>query len=56
MTIHLVKLCVGCDSIEDLATWQSGRLKQMKTDGIKPELFHRTFQSPKRRDLSLIHI
>jgi hypothetical protein len=50
MTIHLIKLCVGCDSIEDLAIWQSGRLKQMKADGIKPELFHRTFQSPKRRD------
>jgi hypothetical protein len=50
MTIHLVKLCVGCDSIEDLASWQAGRLKQMKADGIKPELFHRTFQSPKRRD------
>ena len=50
MTIHLVKLCVGWDSFEDLATWQSGRLKQMKADGIKPELFHRTFQSPKRRE------
>lgn len=53
MTIHLVKLCVGCDSIEDLASWQAGRLKQMKADGIKPELFHRTFQSPKRRDALL---
>jgi hypothetical protein len=50
MTIHLVKLCVGCDSIEDLASWQADRLKQMKADRIKPELFHRTFQSPKRRD------
>jgi hypothetical protein len=50
MTIHLVKLCVGCDSIEDLASWQADRLKQMKAGGIKPELFHRTFQSPKRRD------
>lgn len=53
MTIHLVKLCVGCDSIEDLASWQAERLKQMKADGIKPELFHRTFQSPKRRDALL---
>jgi hypothetical protein len=50
MTLHLIKLCVGCDSIEDLAGWQAERLKQMKADGIKPELFHRTFQSPKRRD------
>lgn len=50
MTLHLVKLCVGCDSIEDLAQWQAARLKQMKADGIKPELFHRTFQMPKRRN------
>jgi hypothetical protein len=50
MTVHLIKLCVGCDSIEDLATWQAERLKQMKKAREKPELFHRTFQSPKRRD------
>jgi hypothetical protein len=48
--MHLIKLCVGCDSIEDLATWQADRLKQMKKARQKPELFHRTFQSPKRRD------
>ena len=50
MPLHLIKLCVGCDSIEDLASWQAERLGQMKRDGIKPELFHRTFQMPKRRD------
>jgi hypothetical protein len=53
MTLHLVKLCVGCDSVEDLASWQAERLKQMKADGVKPELFHRTFQSPKRREALL---
>ena len=50
MTLHLIKLCVGCDSIEDLASWQAERLKQMKANGIKPEHFHRTFQMPKRKD------
>jgi len=50
VTIHLVKLCVGCDSVEDLASWQTERLKQMKAEKQKPELFHRTFQMPKRRD------
>ena len=50
MTTHLVKLCVGCDSIEDLASWQTERLKQMKAAKEKPELFHRTFQMPKRRE------
>jgi hypothetical protein len=50
MPLHLIKLCVGCDSIEDLAGWQNERLKQMKAAGTKPELFHRTFQMPKRRE------
>jgi hypothetical protein len=50
MPLHLVKLCVGCDSIEELSSWQTQRLEQMKADGEKPELFHRTFQMPKRRD------
>jgi hypothetical protein len=50
MALHLVKLCVGCDSIEDLAAWQSERLAQMKKARQRPELFHRTFQMPKRRE------
>ena len=51
MTVHLIKLCVGADSIEDLAQWQTQRLKAMKAAGEKrPVLSHRTFQTPKRRD------
>jgi hypothetical protein len=51
MTLHLIKLCVGCDSIEDLASWQTERLKQRRKAGERrPQLFHRTFQRPKRRD------
>ncbi len=50
MTIHLVKLSVGTESIEDLASWQTERLKQMKAEKQKPELFHRTFMMPKRRE------
>lgn len=49
MPLHLIKLCVGADSIEDLAVWQRGRLAAMRKAGEKPELFHRTFQTPKRR-------
>lgn len=47
--IHLVKLCVGCDTIEELADWQASRLAGLRAAGQKPELFHRTFQTPKRR-------
>jgi hypothetical protein len=51
MPLHLIKLCVGCESIEDLASWQAERLKQRRKAGEKrPQLFHRTFQMPKRRE------
>lgn len=51
MTLHLIKLCVGADSIEDLSTWQAERLKARRKAGEKrPRLFHRTFQMPKRRE------
>ncbi|MGE0698517.1 MAG: DUF1489 family protein [Hyphomicrobiaceae bacterium] len=50
MPLHLVKLCVGCGSVEELVDWQAMRLRQMRRDGLEPEIFHRTFQSPKRRD------
>jgi hypothetical protein len=49
MTLHLIKLCVGAASIEDLATWQRGRLAEMKKSGKKSQLFHTTFQTPKRQ-------
>ena len=51
MTVHLIKLSVGTDSIEDLAAWQIRRLAAMKANGDRrPSLYHRTFQTPKRRD------
>ena len=50
MPLHLIKLCVGADSIEDLADWQAERLRERRKVGEKKPLpFHRTFQSPKRR-------
>jgi hypothetical protein len=49
MTLHLIKLCVGVASIEDLAAWQKGRLAEQRKAGEKPRLFHTTFQTPKRQ-------
>jgi hypothetical protein len=40
MTIHLLKLCVGCDTVQDLKDWQDDRLKQLKRAGKTPELCH----------------
>ena len=50
MTLHLIKLCVGADSIEDLAQWQKGRLAAQRKAGKKPRLHHATFQTPKRQE------
>lgn len=47
--LHLVKLCVGAASIEDLADWQKGRLAAMKKAGQRPRVVHTTFQAPKRQ-------
>ena len=50
MTLHLIKLCVGIDSMAHLAEWQSGRLAQARAEGRPAELRHRTRQMPRRRD------
>jgi hypothetical protein len=50
MTVHLIKLCVGCDTVEELATWQAERLKRLKRVRKTVELCHRTLQTPRRRE------
>jgi hypothetical protein len=49
MTVHLVKLCVGIDTVQDLRDWQAERLRKLARDGKAPELCHRTMQAPRRR-------
>ena len=46
--LNLIKLCVGVDSLQELADWQAKRLKEKKAKGQKPELIHITRQTPKR--------
>jgi hypothetical protein len=48
MSLHLIKLCVGCDSVKDLQDWIKERLAQKKKRGEKPEHFHTTRMVPKR--------
>lgn len=50
MTLHLIKLCVGAESIESLSAWQTKRLKEMKAKGARRELVHITRMTPKRTD------
>ena len=44
MTVHLIKLCVGVESIEDLVMWQNLRLKNER------EVYHVTRMTPRRGD------
>jgi hypothetical protein len=48
--LHLIKLCVGIASLEELGDWQKRRLAEKKKKGQKPELIHITRQTPKRSD------
>jgi hypothetical protein len=48
MPVHLVKLCVGVASVEELADWQKRRVATQKKAGERARLFHSTFQTPKR--------
>lgn len=48
MSLHLIKLCVGVDSVAELAEWQAGRLKELKKKKRPPVLMHVTRMTPKR--------
>ena len=45
MTLHLIKLSVGSDSLEDLLSWQAGRVAETGND----YLTHITRMMPKRK-------
>jgi hypothetical protein len=51
MTLHLIKLSVGTDSVQDLEDWIQKKLKERKRRGEKkPERIHTTRMVPKRAD------
>ncbi len=47
--IHLIKLCVGCESVEDLESWRAERRARGlgRPDGLN---FHRTRSTPLRAE------
>ena len=52
MALHLIKLCVGCESIEDLREWVAQRSLIAIAAGLEPYSEHVTRMVPKRgRDL-----
>jgi hypothetical protein len=50
VALHLIKLCVGAESIDDLATWQKSRRQERRKQGEKGETFHVTRQTPRRAE------
>jgi hypothetical protein len=51
--LHLIKLCVGCDSVKDLQDWIKEKLKARKAGKTIPrkrERNHTTRMVPKRAD------
>ena len=48
MALHLIKLCVGAESIRDLEDWIKQKLRDKRKRGEKPEHIHRTRMVPKR--------
>ena len=48
MALHLIKLCVGCDGIEDLEEWIAMKLDERRRAGEPAEQFHTTRMVPTR--------
>ena len=50
MPLHLIKLCVGIDEVEELEEWRRRRAAVARKRGRKPVIVHRTRMMPLRRE------
>lgn len=50
MTVNLVKLSVGSDSVASLAAWQRQLMADRRADGLPANPVHITRQTPKRAE------
>jgi hypothetical protein len=48
MSLHLIKLCVGSDSVEDLEEWIAFKLDECRRAGLPVEQYHTTRMVPTR--------
>lgn len=48
MALHMIKLCVGVDTVDELTEWQVKRAKELAKKGKPPNPFHDTRMMPKR--------
>ncbi len=52
MALHLIKLCVGAESIADLEEWIAARLAEKRRLKQEPVQLHTTRMVPKKLDLA----
>ena len=50
MTVHLIKLSVGCESVSHLRDFQANRYAGLEVPGRAGEIWHRTRIGPRRQD------
>jgi len=50
VTVHLIKLSVGCESLAHLRDFQAARLAGREVPGRVGEVWHRTRIAPRRRE------
>jgi hypothetical protein len=50
MSLHLIKLCVGCESVKDLREWIAANRERFRRMGGNGEHFHVTRMTPKRTE------
>ena len=49
-TLHMLKLCVGAERVEDLTDWQADRMAERRAAGLAPVPFHVTRMWPKQAE------
>ncbi len=50
MALHLLKLCVGVDTLEELQSHVSAQLAERMARGEEPRRYHTTRMTPRRKD------
>lgn len=50
MTLNLIKLCVGAESLDDLLSWGERRLSEMAAADKEVQLFHTTRMMPRQAE------
>jgi hypothetical protein len=50
MALHIIKLCVGADGVDDLVEWHAWQSGERRRQGLDPNPVCDTRMTPKRRD------